>query len=153
MRAYNYYILPTPKYKKFLISSIKESKDIKIITNSLETSGIVSNKGYIYSLPTMNELVKEGIEIYQWQGPDGLQYLHEKVILFGSTSTSNELCIEFFSPEIALELKTIFDEEILDKEKTIKATNISLAYEIQDNLKMIKFLNKTFIGDFLEETY
>ncbi len=167
MRAYNYYILPTPKYKKFLISNINENKDIKIITNSLETSGIVSNKGYIYSLPIMNELVKEGIEIYQWQGPDGLQYLHEKVILFddeqvfigshnfgtGSTATSNELCIEFFSPELALDLITIFDDETKDLSKTIKATNISLAHEIQDNLKMIKFLNKTFIGDFLEESY
>lgn len=167
MRAYNYYILPTEKYLNFLSDSIKENKDVKIITNSLKTAGIVSNKGYLFSLPIFYKMIQQGMQIYQWQGPLNLDYLHEKVIIFdenhiflgshnfgvGSTAVSNEICIEFFSDDMGKNLAEIFDEEISNQKKAIKANNLQLALEIKNNLSMINFLIKHKIGKILEQTY
>lgn len=167
MRAYNYYVLPTSKYASFLYDSLKAGKDVKLVTNSLKTSAIVSNKGYLYSLPTMYELVSAGLPIYQWQGPTNYNYLHEKVVILdeehvfvgshnfgtGSTTMSNEVTVEFHSKEIGNELSAIFDEEIQNSNKTILATNLSLAREMADNKKMINFLHKTFFGTLIQESY
>lgn len=167
MRAYNYYVLPTEKYRNFLIDNAKNGNEVKIITNSLKTSAIVSNKGYLYSLPIIHDLVDDGINIYQWQGPTNYEYLHEKVIIFdeekvfigshnfgtGSTAMSNEIAIEFEDKEIAFDLINTFDEEISNSQKTKAATNKSIASEIAENIKMVRFLQKTVLGEILEESY
>lgn len=167
MRAYNYYVLPTEKYRNFLIENVKNGSDVKIITNSLKTSAIVSNKGYLYSLPIIHDLVDEGVNIYQWQGPTNYEYLHEKVIVFdeekvfigshnfgtGSTAMSNEIAIEFEDKAIAADLISIFDEEIVNHQKTKAATNKSITSEIAENVKMVRFLQKTVLGEILEESY
>jgi putative cardiolipin synthase len=167
MRAYNYYVLPTEKYRNFLTENVKNGNDIKIITNSLKTSAIVSNKGYLYSLPIIHDLVDDGVKIYQWQGPTNYEYLHEKVIVFdeekvfigshnfgtGSTAMSNEIAIEFEDRDIAIDLINIFDEEINNNLKTKSATNKSIASEIAENIKMVRFLQKTVLGEILEESY
>jgi len=167
MRAYNYYVLPTDKYRNFLIENVKNGNDVKIITNSLKTSAIVSNKGYLYSLPIIHDLVDFGVNIYQWQGPTNYEYLHEKVIIFdeekvfigshnfgtGSTSMSNEIAIEFEDKDIAIDLINTFDEEISNSSKTKAATNKSIASEIAENIKMVRFLQKSVLGEILEESY
>lgn len=166
LRAYNYFVLPTAPYRAFLEKSIKQNKDIRMITNSLKSSAFVSNRGYLISLPEMKKLVDEGLNLAQWNHPK-LEYLHEKVLLFdndhgiigshnfgtGSTSVSSEICIEFFNQPIVEELSDIFDQEFSDRSVTIKATSESLQSEIDDHSKMIRFLSKNPIQTILRMLY
>lgn len=167
MRAYNYFILPTLKYQNFLFNSAKEGKTIKIMTNSLKTASVISNKGYLYSLPMIQNFIDNKIEVFQWQGPTNFEYLHEKVIVFdedhvflgshnfgtGSTSVSNEISIEFYSKEIAQDLVSIFDEEIQDPNRAVLSTKDQISTEIKSNLKMVEFLRRSFVGSILSESY
>ena len=167
MRAYNYFILPTKAYQDFLFKNVDGKHQINIITNSLDSAAAISDKGYIYSLPILQDYVKHGINLYQWQGVDDEEYLHEKVIIFdddhvflgshnfglGSTTVSNEISVEFFSKEIATTLVNIFDSEINSSKVTMKATLNSLDLESSDNSGTVSILRDTFLGKLLEETY
>ena len=167
LRAYNYFIIPTDDYKDFLLKNIKAGKDIKVITNSKRSAAFVSNKGYLYSLPDLKELARKGLNIYQWNGDGELAYLHEKVMIFdedhvmigshnfgiGSTSVSNEIAIEFKSPEIASRLIQIFDQEISDEKLTKKAREKTFNREIDEDSNWVKFLRTNLIGDILQELY
>lgn len=166
LRAYNYFVLPTAPYRAFLEKSIKQNKDIRMISNSLKSSAFVSNRGYLVSLPGMKNLVDQGLDLVQWNHPK-LEYLHEKVLLFdndhgiigshnfgtGSTSVSSEICIDFYDQPIVEELSAIFDQEFADRSVTIPATSESLQKEMDDHRKMIKFLSKDPIQTILKMLY
>lgn len=171
LRTYNYFILPTDRYKDFLIGKKREGKNIKIITNSFESATFSSNKGYVLGLPYMAQLLKEDIEIFQWKKDPfkngKLAYVHSKVMTFdderaivgshnfgfGSTMSSNELAVEFFSKELTGELNKIFDEEIHSEVVTKKANNELVEKEKLENLRLLKLLNKDFIRDIIKELY
>jgi putative cardiolipin synthase len=172
LRAYNYFVLPTPKYKNFLIENLKANKKISLITNSHQSSKFISDKGYLLSLKTMKELVDNGASIYEWSGDffnglDQLSYLHEKMLLFdndhafigshnyglGSTFVSSEIVIEFYSRSIVDFLTKIYDRETGDNIVTNTATSDSLKKEIKNNRLMIKFLNLGFIKTLISELY
>ena len=171
MRGYNYFILPTERYKTFLSKNVEAGKSIKLITNSLQSATFSSNKGYLLGIPFMRSLIKNGVEIFQWnQNPykNGKNtYVHSKVITFddfrtiigshnfgfGSTMASNELAVDIYSIEITKELNHIFDQEISSKEIT-KKTNLELLNkEEMSNSFLIKLLNKDFINDLIKELY
>jgi len=166
LRAYNYFVLPTAPYRAFLEKSIKQNKDVRMITNSLKSSAFVSNRGYLISLPEMKKLVDEGLQLAQWNDKK-LEYLHEKVLLFdddhgivgshnfgtGSTSVSSEICLEFFDRPIVQTLTKVFDEEFENRSITIKATSDSLQSEIDDHSKMIKLLKKNPLETILRMLY
>lgn len=172
LRAYNYFVLPTPKYKAFLLNNLKAQKKISLITNGHESSKFISDKGYLLSLNNMKELVDFGAVIHQWSGDffngiDQLSYLHEKMLLFdddhafigshnyglGSSFVSSEIVIEFYSKSIVDLLNKIFDRELGDTIVTNNATSEKLNKEIVDNYKMIRFLNLGFIKTFISELY
>ncbi len=172
LRAYNYFVLPTPKYKLFLLDNLKARKKISLITNGLESSKLISNKGYLLSLSYMKELVDYGANINQWTGDfyngiDQLSYLHEKMLLFnddhafvgshnyglGSSFVSSEIVIEFYSKSIVSLLNKIFDRELGDTVVTNSATSDMLNKEIVNNYKMIRFLNLGFIKTLISELY
>lgn len=167
LRAYNYFVIPTPAYKAYLEKNLKLGNEIQMITNSQRSASFVSNKGYLYSLPEMRDLARKGLSIFQWNGDGELAYLHEKVMIFddehvivgshnfgiGSTSVSNEIAIEFKSPEIAARLIEVFDEEISNSKLTKRAKENTLLSEIKDKLTWIKVLRTGVIGDILQELY
>lgn len=173
MRGYNYFILPTDRYKNFLEKNLALGKSIDIITNSLTTAAAISDKGYLYSLPEMKEFVEKGLSLHQWLGTkqevgkDRLFYLHEKVMLFdddhgfigshnfgvGSTAVSSEITVEFYSKEIVQILNDVFDNEINDPELTKEATLPQIEQEMHDNRKMIKFLRSPLIRNTIQEMY
>ncbi|MDO9184330.1 MAG: phosphatidylserine/phosphatidylglycerophosphate/cardiolipin synthase family protein [Bacteriovorax sp.] len=172
LRAYNYFIIPTDRYKDFLMKNILAGKEISIITNSKASAASISDKGYLYSLPVMLSYVENGINLYQWQGDvaeegkDQLFYLHEKVMLFdddhgiigshnfgvGSTSVSSEISVEFYSQNIVKILNDVFDSELTSK--LTKQTNSSLLEnEILQNKKMIKLLHSPVFSSLVKEIY
>lgn len=167
LRAYNYFVLPTAPYRAYLEKNLKENKDIRMISNSLKSSAFVSNRGYLVSLPEIKNLVDQGLPVSQWNGSEGLEYLHEKVMLFdddhgiigshnfgaGSTSVSSEICVEFFDKPVVQTLTKVFDKEYSDPKITTRATSESLQKEINDNRKMIKFLRFDPIKTILEMLY
>lgn len=173
MRAYNYFIIPTERYKNFLLKNLAEGKSINIITNSLVTAASISNKGYLYSLPEMQNLVKQGLNLYQWLGQktgdegDKLFYLHEKVMLFdddhgiigshnfglGSTAVSSEIAVEFFSKPVVEVLNQIFDDEVKNRKLTQEGTLSLFEKEIHDNRKMIRLLHMMIIRNIIRELY
>lgn len=173
MRAYNYFIIPTERYKFFLEKNLAEGKSIDIMTNSLNTSGAISNKGYIYSLPEMHNLVNRGLNLHQWlgvgqgNGKNKLFYLHQKVMLFdedrgiigshnfgaASTSVSSEIVVDFFSKEVVQILCDIFDNETQSSELTKEATLPMLESEIHDHRKMIHFLHNGLIENLIKMLY
>ncbi|MDD4975121.1 MAG: phosphatidylserine/phosphatidylglycerophosphate/cardiolipin synthase family protein [Bacteriovorax sp.] len=173
MRGYNYFIIPTERYKNYLEKNLAEGKSIDIITNSITTAAAISNKGYLYGLPEMHNLVGLGLNLHQWlgtkqeEGKDKLFYLHEKVMLFdddhgiigshnfgaGSTSVSSEISVEFFSRPIVQVLNEVFDSEKNSSELTKEATLPLLESEIHDNLKMIRLLHAAIIRNIVKELY
>ena len=173
MRAYNYFIMPTDRYKEYLIKNLAAGKSIDIISNSITTAASISDKGYIYSLPEMYNLVNHGLNLHQWlgikfeEGKDKLFYLHEKVMLFdddhgiigshnfgsGSTSVSSEISVEFFSRPIVQVLNEVFDNEKNDGEITKEATVPLIESEIHDNKKMIKILHTIVVRNIVKELY
>jgi len=167
MRAYNYFIMPTKKYQDFLYDKVANGKIVKIMTNSLKSSAAISNKGYIYSLPTIRDFIDKGIKVYQWSSPMNQEYLHEKVIVFdddhvflgshnfgtGSTSVSNEITIEFFSKEIGSALASMFEEETMDSTKAMPTYVEQIDNEIHRKRTLLFLLKDTFLGKILNESY
>lgn len=145
IRGYNYFMMPTPRYKEFLIESLKNGKQIELVTNSKTSAAAVSSKGYVHSLNSMIELAEHGLQIIEWKGKAPYVYMHTKMMIFdderviigshnfgaGSTSVSNEIAVEFKSRPLAARLIEIFESDKADSELTQKAT---LAY-LRDNLK------------------
>ncbi|MGZ3809825.1 MAG: phospholipase D-like domain-containing protein [Bacteriovorax sp.] len=172
MRTYNYFIIPTDRYKKYLESNLAQGKSIEIMTNSKATAAAISDKGYLLGLPEMKNLVTRGLKLHLWNagvkhGEDELLYLHEKVMLFdddhgiigshnfgkGSTSVSSEISVEFFSKPVVQTLVDVYEKEFQDEKITTDATLPMLDREIQDNKKMIRFLQTGFIKNLLSELY
>ncbi len=167
LRAYHYFIIPTAAYKIHLEKKLEEGKEILMITNSQKSASVVSSKGYFYSLPEMNKLVSQGLEMYLWKGDGELPYLHQKTMIFdedhviigshnfgiGSTSVSNEIVIEFKSKEIAGRLIEVFDAEISDIMLTEKVKEKTLLDEIDKNFKLIRLLRAGIVGVFLRELF
>ena len=175
MRAYNYFIIPTERYKNFLLKNLAEGKSIDITTNSKASAALISAKGYLYGLPDTYDLVSHGINIHQWvgsvkepeKGDIKHSYLHEKVMLFdddhgivgshnlgaGSTGVSSEIMVEFFSKPIVKTLSGIYDMEKNDSTLTKEATLSFLESEIHDNYNMIRLLHTRFINNIIKELY
>ena len=171
LRAYNYFIIPTQRYKDFLLKNLNLGKTIDIITNSKASASFISDKGYLFALPEMRSLVEAGAQVYQWQSHSSdsldLSYLHEKVMIFddnhiflgshnygsGSTAASSEIVIEFFSTDIAKQLIYTFEKEKSNKDLT-SLTNLNLLDdEINANQTMIKILRWPGIRNLMKELY
>jgi len=173
LRAYNYFVIPTTRYKLYLEKKLAEGKSIEMISNSRGTAAAISDKGYLYGLPEMLNLTTRGLHLYQWlgseseHGGDHLHYLHEKVMLFdddhaiigshnfgsGSTSVSSEIAVEFYSESVVGRLIDIFDEEKTNELKTNRASVSFLEKEIKENDGMIKFLHMFFVRNIIRELY
>jgi putative cardiolipin synthase len=167
LRAYNYFILPTKRYKNFLEKNLAEGNSIDMITNSIESGQFSNNAGYIYALPDTLSLVNQGLKLYGWEQKQKLNYVHEKVLIFdedhvvigshnfgtGSTSVSNEISIELFSKEVAGRLIEVFDSEIADRNITKAEDADLLEKEISKFKKKIKVLRSKIIGSVLREIY
>lgn len=173
LRAYNYFIIPTNKYKAFLEKSLALGKSINVITNSQKTAAHISDAGYLYGLPEMRNLIHRGMQVYEWlgaepeAGEDHQHYLHEKVMLFdddhaivgshnfgsGSTSVSSEIAVEFFSKPIVERLIDVFEEEINNSRKTQKATLKNVDQLLVKHKNMIKFLHMVFVRNLIRELY
>jgi putative cardiolipin synthase len=167
LRAYNYFIIPTPKYKKFLEESLAEGDSIEMITNSYESAKFSSNYGYIYSIPDAKELVEDGLELHQWKRNQKLNYVHEKVMIFdedhvivgshnfgvGSTAVSNEIAIEFKSKPIADRLIEVFEYESGNPAITQKADLSFLEQEYEKYKVQIKILRLKIVEGILREIY
>lgn len=167
LRAYNYFIIPTPKYKKFLEESLAEGDSIEMITNSHESAKFSSNFGYVYSIPDAKDLVEDGLELHQWQRNQKLNYVHEKVMIFdedhvivgshnfgvGSTAVSNEIAIEFKSKAIADRLIDVFEYESGNPAITQKADLNFLEQEYDKYKMQIKVLRLKMVEGILREIY
>lgn len=167
LRAYNYFIIPTPRYKDYLEKSLKDGDSIEMITNSYESAKFSSNFGYIYSIPDAMELVEQGLELHQWKRDQKLNYVHEKVMIFdedhvivgshnfgvGSTTVSNEIAIEFKSKELADRLIDVFESEASDSTVTRKADLNFLEAEYEKYKIQIKLLRTKIVEGILRETY
>ncbi len=167
LRAYNYFIMPTPKYKKFLEASLAEGDSIEMITNSYESAKFSSNFGYIYSIPEAKDLIEDGLELYQWQRNQKLNYVHEKVMIFdedhvilgshnfgvGSTAVSNEIAIEIKSKPIAKRLIEVFENETANTAITMKADFNFIEQEYNKYKMQIKILRLKLVEGILREIY
>jgi len=167
LRAYQYFILPTERFKKYLNDNLANGNKIEIITNSQESAKFSSNLGYIYSLPDMKSFVENGLIFYQWNRNQSLKYVHEKVLIFnedevvigshnlvtGSTGVSNEIALQIRSKDLAQRLITIFDQEKEDEKITNKVSSDFLADEINQLKNKIKLLRTKFVRGFLLELY
>lgn len=172
LRAYNYFILPTDRYRNYLEKKLEEGKEIKMISNSLISSSAISNVGYIYSIPEIDNLLSRGIEMHQWlgemkNGNDLLFYLHEKVMLFdddhgiigshnfglGSTSVSSEIAVEFYSPAVVKELGDIFDHEFEERSITNVMDRLKLNDEFQAHQKVRTLFKIKFLRNFIKQMY
>nr|BDT27648.1 phosphatidylserine/phosphatidylglycerophosphate/cardiolipin synthase family protein [Bacteriovorax sp. HI3] len=167
LRAYNYFMIPTKRYRDFLEKNLKEGDSIEIITNSLESAKFSNNAGYIYSLPDARQLVLDGIELYQWQRNQKLNYVHEKVLIFdedhviigshnfgtGSTSVSNEIAVEIKSKRIASRLIEVFEGEKENSAITKKADVELLDKEISQHERLIEIYRSKILGSVLREIY
>lgn len=167
MIGYNYFILPTDKYRNFLEKNIEAKKDIRIMTNSQDSSKAISDKGYILSLPEMGRLVDQGLNLYQWKGASSERFLHEKVIVFdrnhiflgshnfglGSTMVSNEIAIEFFSDEIGDYFTSTFQKETSSPELTKIVTKEQIGNETRLNQNMLQMIKGTLLQSIIEQTF
>ncbi|MBC7427198.1 MAG: phosphatidylserine/phosphatidylglycerophosphate/cardiolipin synthase family protein [Bacteriovorax sp.] len=167
LRAYNYFIIPTARWRSFLEKNLAAGNSIDMITNSLESAKFSSNWGYIYSIPDVIDLMKKGLEVYQWQRNQKLNYVHEKVLIFddehviigshnfgtGSTGVSDEIVVEVKSRAIAARLTEVFDAEKMDPKITQKATLESLGAEESKYSRMIKYIRTKALSSFLFEIY
>jgi phosphatidylserine/phosphatidylglycerophosphate/cardiolipin synthase-like enzyme len=175
MRGYNYFIIPTERYKNFLLKNLAEGKSITLMTNSYKSASFLNASGYLYGIEEMADLVAHGLNLHQWLGvnkentPEGkeLSYLHEKVMLFdddhgfigshnfgaGSTAVSSEISIEFFSNSIVKVLNDIFDSEVEDGTVSMNTTIPMLENEAQFHTKRIRILNSIFMRNIIRELY
>jgi phosphatidylserine/phosphatidylglycerophosphate/cardiolipin synthase-like enzyme len=167
LRAYNYFILPKDAYKDFLFESVKSKKKISLICNGLKSASQVSPVGYFVSLPHEKEYVDHDIDVYEWQGPTDYEYMHEKVLIFdknhffvgshnlgiGSSNVSSELMLEVYSDEIASHLAQVFDDEIVDSEKTIQANAEDLKNKLEKFKTQVEITNQKIINRRILEMY
>lgn len=167
LRAYNYFIIPVPKYKEYLEKNLDKGNSITMITNSHESAKFSSNFGYVYSIPDAIDLVHKGLELYQWQREQKLNYVHEKVMIFdedhvivgshnfgvGSTTVSNEIAIEFKSKKIADRLIDVFEAEANDSKVTTKVDLNFLRSEFEKYKLQVKILKMKIVEGVLREIY
>lgn len=167
LRAYNYFMLPTLRYKNFLEKNLAAGNSIDIITNSLESAKFSSNWGYYYSIPDALDLVQKGLVLYQWQRNQKLNYVHEKVLIFdedhvvigshnfgtGSTGVSNEIVIDFKSKAIADRLIEVFEAEKADPQITRKADAEFLQKEKDQYSRKIRYIRTKSLSKLLKEIY
>ncbi len=167
LRAYNYFMLPTLRYRNFLEKNLAAGNSIDIITNSLESAKFSSNWGYYYSIPDALDLVQKGLELYQWQRNQKLNYVHEKVLIFdedhviigshnfgtGSTGVSNEIVIDFKSKPIADRLIEVFEGEKADPKITQKADAEFLQKEQDQYSRKIRYIRTKALSKLLKEIY
>ncbi len=167
LRAYQYFMLPTERFKNYLNENLDKGNKIEIITNSLESAKFSSNLGYVYSLPDVLKFVEDGISLYQWKRNQKLKYVHEKVLIFddeqivigshnlvtGSTGVSNEIALQIKSKDLALKLISVFEAEKSNENITNKASIGFLQDEISQFSTKIKILRLKFVRGFLQELY
>jgi len=175
MRGYNYFIIPTERYKDFLLKNLAEGKSITIMTNSYKSALFLNPKGYLYGIEDMQDLVGHGLNLHQWLGvvkentPEGkeLSYLHEKVMLFdddhgiigshyfgaGSTAVSSEISIEFYSSSIVKVLNDIFDSEVEDSTVSINTTIPMLENEAAFHSTWIRILHSRLMRNIVRALY
>lgn len=167
LRAYNYFMIPTQRYRDFLESNLAAGNSIDIITNSMESAKFSSNWGYYYSIPDALDLVQKGLELYQWERNQKLNYVHEKVLIFdedhviigshnfgtGSTGVSNEIVVEFTSKEIAKRLTEVFEGEKADADITRKRDAAFLQKELDENARKVKYIRTKSLSRLLKEIY
>jgi putative cardiolipin synthase len=164
LRAYNYFVIPTDRWKNFIENNLAAGNSIDMITNSLESAKFSSNWGYIYSIPTALDLVQKGLGLYQWQRNQKLNYVHEKVLIFdddhviigshnfgtGSTAVSNEIAVEIKSKAIAARLIEVFEDEKADSSKT-KRADVELLEEQQEHYaRRIKYIRTKAVGGLIK---
>jgi putative cardiolipin synthase len=174
LRAYNYFILPTLRYRIYLEDNLKNHKEIRMISNSMKSASFISNKGYLVGLPETRNLITVGVKLRQWTGSaksptgeDQLEYLHEKVMIFdedhaiigshnfgiGSTSVSSEIAVEFYSKEITKTLINVFDEEFANPEITKTETVEMVDQEMKDKKFQLKFFSLRPISTLIKELF
>lgn len=167
LRAYNYFMLQTERYRTYLEKNLAEGNEVEMITNGLESAKFSSNRGYIYSLPESHNMVSKGMKMYQWQKNQQLNYVHEKVMIFddnhvligshnfgtGSTSVSNEIAIEIKSEAMAKRLIEVFEREKSDSKITKEVDSEFLQKEIDQHQRQIRIYRNTILGSILREIY
>lgn len=167
LRGYNYFIMPTPAYRSFLESRLASGKRIELVTNSLRSAAEVSAQGYYFSLPDMLDLSRQGLEIIEWQAPEGEGYLHSKVMIFddervligshnfgiGSTSVSNEIALDFKSEEIAQRLIEVFEQDKLNPERARAVSTSFLEESYREHRLRSRILRSAPIQWILRELY
>jgi putative cardiolipin synthase len=167
LRAYNYFLIFTDRYRNFLEENLANSKSIEMISNGRESAKFTMDWGYLSSIPDALDLVKKGLELYQWERNQKLNYVHEKVLIFdedhviigshnfaaGSTGVSNEIVIDFKSSEIAGRLIEVFEDEKNNSTKTKKADIESLERENVLYADTIELSRKKLIHSFILELF
>lgn len=167
LKAYQYFMMPTERFKNYLNENLDKGNKIEIITNSLESGKFSSNSGYIYALPDTLDFVERGMAVYQWERNQKLHYVHEKVLIFdneqviigshnfvtGSTGVSNEIAVQIKSKNLAEKLSIVFDEEKNNASITKKVESSFLKLEMNELKKKIKFFRGRIIKGVLREIY
>jgi cardiolipin synthase C len=160
LKAYQYFMMPTERFKNYLNQNLEAGNKIEIITNSLESGKFSSNSGYI-------DFVEKGMEVYQWERNQKLHYVHEKVLIFdneqivigshnfvtGSTGVSNEIAVQIKSKNLAEKLTKVFDEEKNNYTITRKVESSFLRNEMNELKKKIKFFRGKLVKGVLREIY
>ncbi len=167
LRMYQYFMMPTKRFEDYLHQKLNEGKKIEVISNSIESGKFSSNAGYIYSLPEMLRFLEAGMDIYQWNHEQDLNYVHEKLFIFdenviiigshnlvtGSTSVSNEVAVEIHSEALAQRLIQVFTDESQNLSITKPASKELFLKEIEENKRKIKIFKSPFVGGYLREIY
>ena len=167
LKAYNYFLIPTVRFRDFLEKNLAQGNSIEMITNSMDSAKFSSNWGYFYSIPDALDLVQKGLELYQWERNQKFNYVHEKVMIFddervvigshnfgtGSTSVSNEIVVDFKSKAIAARLTEVFENEKSDTKITKKADAELLQKEFNQYKRKIKYIRTKAVSKLLKEIY
>ncbi|OWY20219.1 phosphatidylserine/phosphatidylglycerophosphate/cardiolipin synthase family protein [Sphingobacteriales bacterium UPWRP_1] len=118
----NAYIVPTPKMKRTLRRAVKRGIYIRMLTNSEATNDVMlSHAAYLIG---RKELLKMGIEIWEYQGP---KMLHTKAAVIDDTisvigsynlhAVSQKWTTEVFAwvadPQISRQHRAIMDNNLL----------------------------------------
>lgn len=118
----NAYVVPTPKMKRTLRKAVKRGVHIRILTNSEATNDVMlSQAAYLIG---RKELLKMGIEIWEYQGP---KMLHTKAAIIDDTisvigsynlhAVSQKWTTEVFAwvadPQISRQHRSIMENNLL----------------------------------------
>ncbi|OWY20668.1 phosphatidylserine/phosphatidylglycerophosphate/cardiolipin synthase family protein [Sphingobacteriales bacterium UPWRP_1] len=118
----NAYIVPTPKMKRTLHKALKRGVSIRMLTNSKATNDVMlSQAAYLIG---RKELLKMGIELWEYQGP---KMLHTKAAVIDDTisvigsynlhGVSQKWTTEVFAwvadPQISRQHRAIMDNNLL----------------------------------------